>query len=196
MGEKSRIINRRSIRLEDFDYASENAYFVTICTHDMQCIFGDVIDGKMRLNEFGKMVEREWLETENRFPHVDLDEFVIMPNHVHGIIIVGATLAVARASQTRAGASPAPTHEMMQTVCKSKRPTLGQIVGAFKSLSARKWIKYIEQGNILDKCGKLWQRNFYDHIIRNENDLYHIRGYIFQNPLNWHLDENNPDNLL
>ncbi|PKK83033.1 MAG: hypothetical protein CVT49_10845 [candidate division Zixibacteria bacterium HGW-Zixibacteria-1] len=94
MADSLEIPYRRNIRLKDFDYATEGAYFVTIGTYEKQCLFGDVIDGEMRLNEAGVMMREEWLMTPRRYPNIVLDEFVIMPNHLHGIIIVGATLAV------------------------------------------------------------------------------------------------------
>lgn len=189
MADSPEIQYRRSIRLKDYNYATEGAYFVTIGTHEKQCLFGDMIDDTMRLNDAGVMVREEWLRTPHRFPNIDLDEFVIMPNHLHGIIIVGATLAVARSSQSRAGTSPAPTKDNTYINYDKVRPKLGEIVGSFKSLSARKWIEYIENNNILDKAVKLWQRSFYDHIIRDENELYQIRKYIIENPLKWQLDK-------
>jgi REP element-mobilizing transposase RayT len=125
-----------------------------------------------------------------------------MPNHIHGIIIVGATLAVAQ--NNRAGASPAPRHYSIQgiqsNVAQNNRagaspvPTIGQIIGTFKSLCVNKWLIYINE-NKIDAIGKFWQRNYYEHIIRNENELYAIREYIINNPFKWAEDIENPINL-
>ncbi len=175
------IHHRKSIRLRDYDYAQAGAYFVTICTKNKECMLGDVVDGMMRLSELGKIVEDELKNIPIRFPEGEIDKFVIMPNHIHGIIImhdVGATLAVARTD--RAGASPAPT--------------IGHIIGSYKSLCINKWLDHINK-NSLDITGKFWQRNYYEHIIRNEEDMNSIREYILNNPLKWLDDENNPVNL-
>jgi REP element-mobilizing transposase RayT len=124
------------------------------------------------------IVETQWLRIPRRFPHVSLDAYVIMPNHFHGIVIVGATLVVAPLESKRAGARPAPT--------------LGDIIGSFKSQCMRDWLRYVKRNNITGSA-KFWQRNYYEHIIRNENELNEIRKYIFENPLKWHLDPENPE---
>ncbi len=177
------IHHRRSIHLKEYDYSLPGVYFITICTKNKECLLGEIIDREMKLNDIGKLVQNYWVEIPNHFSNVMLDKFVVMPNHVHGIIIigdVGATLAVAPSpaitQNQRAGASPAPT-------------SLGQIVGAYKSLCVNHWLKYIKQ-NKIDGIGKFWQRNYYEHIIRNENELNRIRHYIINNPMNWESDEN------
>ena len=174
----SDIHHRRSIRLKGYDYSQAGIYYVTICTKDRECLFGNIINFNMELSTLGKIVEQEWHEILKRFPDVELDAFVVMPNHIHGIIIVGATLVVALNREdmvrsninNRAGTSPAPT--------------LGHIIGSFKSLCIYK------RKNSGLNAGKLWQRNYYEHIIRNETELNKIREYIITNPLNWESDEN------
>mgnify|MGYP001569030373 CR=1 FL=1 len=176
--------HRRSIRLKGYDYSQIGAYFVTICTQDRRLYFE-------RYSELRQIVSGRLNKIPDRFEGVLLDEFVVMPNHVHVIIIVGtalaaaqknvgATLAVAQsvARNHRAGASPAPT--------------VGNIIGAFKSLCVQDWLKYIKQNNI-NVVGRFWQRNYYEHIIRNEDRLNKIREYIITNPLKWSLDRENPD---
>lgn len=181
---------RRSIRLKGYDYGQSGMYFITICAHDKENIFGEIKGGEMVLNELGKIVKEERLKMDKRF-NIDLDEFCIMPNHIHGIIgiinekeNVGATLAVAQnfgANEHvhRAGARPAPT--------------LSDIVGAFKSLCVNKWLKHLKENNINDKRGGIWQRNYYEHIIRNEKSLDKIRQYIFYNAAGWYNDIENSE---
>jgi putative transposase len=166
---------RRSIRLKDYDYSQAGAYFITICTYNKECLFGKVVNGEMALNEYGKAVEREWLRTTEIRPNLELDEFIIMPNHMHGIVVivesnVGAT-----------GRSPLP-----------KGPTpksMGAIVAGFKS-SATKHINNLRS----TPYKPVWQRNYYEHVIRNESDLSEIQEYIVNNPLKWDLDRENLQN--
>ncbi len=164
--------HRHSIRLKDFDYAQEGAYFITICARDRKPYFEE--HPKLR-----DIVLKEWELLSERYRDIILDAFVIMPNHVHGIIIksVGATLAVA---QGRAGASPAPT--------------IGEIVGTFKSLCVNEWLKYIRE-NSLEVLGSFWQRNYYEHVIRDEDELNLVREYIISNPLQWKYDAYNSDSI-
>ena len=171
--------NRHSIRLKNYDYSSNGAYFVTICTHNREYLFGDVVDGKMETNSLGNLVVSTWELLPNRFP-VIIDTYQIMPNHFHGIIIiVGAGLVPAlelgAPVTNRAPTRGAPT---------SKQPTLGNIIGAFKSLTTNAWSN-----------GKFWQRNFYEHVIRNEQELYKIQEYIELNPAMWERDRNNMENI-
>jgi REP element-mobilizing transposase RayT len=168
------IHHRRSIRLKEYDYSRSGAYYVTVCARNRECLFGEIIDGQMILNETGKIADAEWRQLHNRFYGIDTSVFQIMPNHIHGIIVVGATLAVAqtRAGATRAGASPAPT--------------VGEIVGAYKSLVANGCRKlYDEKNEIL---GTLWQRNYYERIIRSDDEYRRIAEYIINNPANWEKD--------
>ena len=160
--------HRRSIRLKWYDYSQKGAYFVTVCTHDGRPYFEEY-------PELRQIVTQRLQEIPDRFSGITLDESVIMPNHVHIIIIVGATLAVA--PNNRAGARPAPT--------------IGDIIGTFKSLCIQDWLKHIKQNNI-DAVGKFWQHNYYEHIIRDEQELNKIREYIINNPLKWSLDRENP----
>ena len=187
---------RRSIRLKDYDYSAPGAYLITICSHQRKLLFGDVVDERMIPSDSGNVVSEAWNEAARRFPSVELDAFVVMPNHVHGIIfLVGAELAEPTANYPNdvgAGlalpgtiAPPSPP-----TGAASGAPTLGDVVRVFKSISA------IEVNRVLSRSGQpLWQRNYYDHVIRDEASLLRIREYIATNPLRWQLDRENPDRI-
>jgi len=152
-------------------------YFVTIVTHQRQCLFGAIVDGAMRLNEFGEIVCDEWLKTEIIRPRVQLDVFVIMPNHIHGIIIVNDVDGCCRGTLQRA-----PTIEQFGKPTSDSIPT---IIRLFKSATTKRINEYRNTPAV-----SVWQRNYYEHIIRNEIELNEIREYILYNPLNWETDEN------
>lgn len=183
--------HRHSIRLKEYDYSQAGAYFVTICTKDHECLFGEIIDGEMRLNEWGHLVSDVWVEIPNHFTNIELDAFVVMPNHVHGIILIvdGASVEAGLPRPYNKTMSGAKTHLSAETAPLRKR-TLGQIIAYFKYLSTRR---------INEICSNLgapiWQRNYYEHIIRNEKSLDKIREYIAGNPLRWADDEENPINI-
>jgi len=167
--------NRRSIRLRGYDYSKPGAYYVTICTENHDCLFGEIENGKMRLNESGEIIKNEWKNTRKIRPNVILDKYVIMPDHFHAIIIIEPELldyprindnnSMERADRIR---------------FRSPSKNLGAIIRGFKSATAK-------QINILRQTpgAPLWQRNYYEHILRNENDLNRIRTYIINNPSNW-----------
>jgi REP element-mobilizing transposase RayT len=160
--------HRRSIRLPGYDYSQPGAYFVTVCTHNRDLLLESAAAQEAVL--------ATWQELLTRFPTLALDEFVIMPNHVHGIVILGTGRSL------RGAASRAPTSRV--------RPTLGEVVLAFKSLSA------IKVNTILNRTGlRFWQRNYYEHVIRDEDELSRVRQYIRDNPLRWGEDPENPSNL-
>lgn len=186
--------HRRSIRLKGYDYRQTGAYFVTICTQNRACLFCKVVDGEMRLNEAGQMVLAEWNVLPERFPMVELDAFVVMPNHTHGIIvitndIVGAGLVPA---QNDAGLVPAPAPER---ATKRVPPTLGDVVGAFKSRTTVLYASGVKQLGWTPFPGRLWQRNYYERIICDEESLNRIRRYILQNPVRWTMDRENPQTI-
>jgi len=162
--------NRRSIRLQGYDYSQAGAYFVTVCAQGRECLFGDVVNGEMQPNDFGTIVADLWEWLASQYGHVELDEWVIMPNHVHGIIVISG--------DCRGGSRTAPTE---------KPKPLGRLIGAFKTAATK---RINEMRNT--PGGKLWQRNYYEHIIRNDDELDRIRGYIDNNPAKWALDRENP----
>src|SRR5258706_11147815 len=167
--------SRRSIRLKEFDYSQPGLYFVTIVTHQRKCLFGEIVDGKVRLTKAGTIVSEIWVGVQERFPNVSADLFVVMPNHVHGIITVGAQFIVT----DRAGEKGA----------MNRAPTLGQVIRTLKAASTHR----IRQSNGL---GIVWQRNYYEYVIRDEQSLQRIRQYICDNPLRWELDPENPNATL
>ncbi len=188
--------HRRTIRLRDYDYRQNGAYFVTICSWNKECLFGEIIDGKMHLNENGMIVEKEWLQTPIVRSYAELDEFVIMPNHFHGIIVlidnVVATRWVAQKRTARPFAQKRAIHRIAPTewIVGAPSGSIGAIIGQFKSIVT----KYINQIHNTPRV-PVWQRSFHDRIIRNENELNEIREYILNNPLKWELDNENPKNI-
>lgn len=161
---------RRSIRLPEYDYSKSGAYYITICSFNKELIFGSVVDGKMILSEIGNIVAKYLEEIPNHFENVFVDEYVVMPNHIHIIIsIVGIQ-----------------NFEPLQNKYQKIIPkSIGSIVRSYKA-SVTKWCKENDYKKFK------WQRNYFEHIIRNEEDHFRIREYIQNNPLQWELDEENP----
>ncbi len=197
--------HRRSIRLKDYDYAQAGAYFITICTQGRECLFGEIKDGKMELNPVGRMVQTVWEKLPEHYPGVDIDEFIVMPNHVHGNILLTEIVGAGPR------ACPAPRTEQSQNkdgrpLLKTGRPqgaaptlALGDVVYRFKSLTTTRYREGVQKNNWLPFPGRLWQRNYYEHIIRDEDSLNKIRDYVVHNPLRWEFDRENilgkPDGL-
>jgi REP element-mobilizing transposase RayT len=188
--------HRRSNRLRGYDYSRAGAYFVTSCTRTRECLFGEVRDGQMHLNDLGHIVAESWIWLADQYAHVDLDAYVVMPNHIHGIIVlsadgsgaVGTSDSPAGDSQGRGGSRTAPTPDAPGPTVAPKRKPLGRLIGAFKTVSAKRI------GQITDLAGAyVWHRDFYDHIIRNEKSLARIRQYIANNPARWAEDRLHPD---
>lgn len=173
---------RRSIRLKDYDYTQSGAYFVTICTHGRECLFGEIdANGNMILSQYGEMVQDEWFKTAIIRSYVDLDAFVVMPNHVHGIILITSDAPVGATRRV----APTPNDHHNPKGPKSK--SLGAIVGSFKSSVSRHINEWRETAG-----APVWQRDYYDVVIRNEAMLNTRRQYIETNPSRWAFDENNP----
>jgi putative transposase len=178
--------HRRSIRLRGYDYTQPGAYFVTICTQNRACLFGEVVCGKMQSNDAGRMVQTVWKEIPVYYAGVAIDAFVVMPNHIHGIIVlVGAApcgrprLEVPALGQARGPAS---------TIAIS----LPDVVHRFKTMTTKHYADGVKQRGWPPFPGQLWQRNYYEHIIRDEQSLNRIRQYIADNPAQWALDRENP----
>ena len=152
--------NRKPKRLRNYDYSQNGYYFVTICTHHKECIFSNIVGqglapAEIQLTEFGKIANAEIIDLENRYKFVKIDKYVIMPNHIHAIIII---------QNKTAGASPCPT--------------LSDVICSFKSITTRKC-------RAVNSAVKIWQTSFHDHIIRDEKDYLKIWNYIDTNPLKW-----------
>lgn len=168
--------HRRSIRLGTYDYSECALYFLTICSHKRRCVLGEIINGQAMLSSVGESVRELWLRIPHRFENVDLDQFVVMPNHVHGIVNIVSGI------ENNVGA----IHELPLHI-ERRRMLVPKIVGYFKMNSAKR-VNCLRSTPGLH----LWQRNYYERVIRNENELYRIREYIQNNPLNWELDRENP----
>jgi REP element-mobilizing transposase RayT len=212
------------VRLAGYDYSQTGAYFVTVCTQDRACLFGVVTEGgAMCWNDAGHMLVAQWEALADRFPAVEIDAFVVMPNHLHGIVwicdskpahrvnAVGATTrvaptvvghdgpvgaglvparstAVGNGGTAGAGLVPARPNQ-------DRRPTLGDVVGAFKSVTTVAYTRRVKASGWPGFRGRLWQRNYYEHIIRNDESLRRIRHYIQDNPARWAFDRENPQTV-
>jgi len=176
-----RIHRRKSIRLPRYDYSQAGAYFVTVVTLEHKCLFGEIVDGEMVLNAWGQIIQKWWDDLPVHFPNVETGAFVIMPNHVHGIIVINGR---------GAGTAPLPLdgeNRGGETPPLPKRPTLGQIIAYFKYKSTKE-INALAGAEVVTK---LWQRNYYEHIIRNDREMDAIWRYIEANPANWAKDKEN-----
>jgi putative transposase len=171
--------HRRSIRLKGYDYTQSGAYYITIVTYQRQHLFGEVVNDEMRLNELGQIAHDEWFKTAVLRPYVTLyaDEFVVMPNHVHGIVWI---------EHTDGGDIPAIVGAERRSVPTVAPKSLGAIVRAYKSA-----VTYAINSLQNQRGAALWQRNYYEHIIRDEKDLQAKRDYILGNPMNWEDDDEN-----
>ena len=168
---------RRSIRLKNYDYSQAGAYFVTIVARDRRCEFGEVVDGTLRLNYHGNVVAQCWELLPEHFQNVQTDAFVVMPNHFHGIVAVGARHAV-------------PLHSEREGFAKPVAASLPTIIRSFKSACSKRINELTPEHS-----GPLWQRNYFEHIIRNEGSLNRIRQYILDNPVRWEFDRDNPSSI-
>ncbi len=182
---------RRSIRLADYDYSQGGAYFVTVCTRDHRCLFGRIVVDTMELNDAGRAVEKCWHEIPVHFPQVEVDAFVVMPNHIHGILILRRNHDSVLPAANPVGAnhhspvsqgdhySPAPSRP------RGTSQTIGSIIRGFK-------IGVTQRMRRNTPIGDVWQRNYHEHIIRNEKSLNLIRQYITENPASWIRDRYGP----
>ena len=155
--------HRRSLRLQGYDYRQSGAYFLTICAHQRACLFGEIVRDVMHENKAGQAVREAWEWLPARFPDVELDAFAVIPNHLHGILFMG-----------------------------DDHGNLGRVVGAFKSLAVYRYNQGVASEGWPRYNGKLWQRNYYEHVIRNEESLNQIREYIMGNPGRWLDDPEHP----
>ena len=234
------IHHRKSIRLKGYDYAQAGLYFVTICTQNRECLFGDIIDGELKLNDAGKMIEKWYYELENKFPDIKCGTHIVMPNHFHCIIHnVGADLRVCpndnadlrvcpntnEQSSTILGEQSlknndreqslknndreqslendiiGQSHRIAPTILGEHNPILGEHIGSplhrvvqwFKTMTTNEYIRNVKNNNWQRFDGKLWQRNYWEHIIRNGKSHQNISEYIVNNPMKWNEDKLNPE---
>jgi putative transposase len=186
------IHHRKSIRLKGYDYSQAGMYFITICVHNRACLYGNIKNGEMLLNDAGQMVENEWLKLLHRFPNIQLHEYVVMPNHFHAIMeMVGSTLVVDPNDEMVAHNMGQHEKGQPQGIAPTKTKTVGDVVGAFQSIVTVEYIRGVKQLGWEQFNGKLWQRNYWEHIIRNEQSYQRISEYIINNPKNWDVDKLN-----
>jgi putative transposase len=154
---------RKRARLSTFNYSNGGYYFVTICAHERKCLFGEIIDGVMLPNSCGQMVTSVWMEIPQRFNQAILDSFIVMPNHIHGILVLETGLSLSR------------------------------VIQVFKSICTNEYIRGVQKQRWEKFDQSIWQKSFYDHVIRNDQDLLRIQEYIVNNPLQWAMDEEHPN---
>ncbi|HEY9639693.1 MAG TPA: transposase [Coleofasciculaceae cyanobacterium] len=175
---------KRSLRLKGYDYSSPGAYFITICAHQRQCLFGAVMNGEMQLSEYGQIASNEWLRSQDIRQEINFDAWVIMPNHIHAIVLIQTS----DLPQHPVGA-PLPSGAPLRHGIAYRRPrSLSSFVAGFKSTTT-------QQINIMRNAPgtPVWQRNYYEHIVRNEASLECLRQYIHNNSLSWQEDQLHPE---
>ena len=220
--------NRRSLRLKHYDYSRAGCYFVTICTQGREHLFGEIVEGKMMLNAAGEMVYASWHQIMDDFPNVSLHEFVIMPNHIHGIIeimdtvgvpLVGTQKLIRNDNKSKPVGVPLVgtlqcakqtmgNHEGLRTKGNHEglplrgndtpniisrapmkgAPTVGDVVGAFKSKTTNAYIKMVKNGTCPPFNKRIWQRNYHEHVVRDDVDYERVATYTINNPLTWEND--------
>ena len=200
--------NRRSIRLKHYDYSQAGYYFITICTQGRVHLFGEIVDGVMVLNDAGKMIHMLWYEITDDFPNVYLHEFVIMPNHIHGIIEIVDNENISKPVGVPL-VGTLPTHVNTQKLMDNHNVkgnhkglplrendtskikttfTVGDVIGAFKSKSTNQYIKMVNNGTCQPFNKRIWQRNYHEHVIRDDVDYERVATYTINNPLTWEDD--------
>ena len=208
------IHHRRSIRLKGYDYSRCGAYFVTLCAHKRAMMFGQIIDGTMELNGAGKMTDKWWQKIPEKF-NAQLDEYIIMPNHLHGIIVIVRAdpyIYPAKKFQHPVGADPCVCPDKTVNLKEKSEhipiegehiPIEGEHMGSplhsivqwFKTMTTNEYIINVKNNNWPPFDKKIWQRNYYERIIRNEKECRRIRQYIMDNPLKWEFDTENPKHI-
>ncbi|GMT46898.1 MAG: hypothetical protein IEMM0007_0464 [bacterium] len=201
----SKIHKRKSIQLKNYDYSQAGLYFITICSQNRECFFGNIENGEMSLNDAGHMVSNQRLDLPKRFEHIELCEYVVMPNHFHGIIHRRGEPCV-RPDNSCVRPDNSRQHQKMANTCTTEhkgehkvRPypipngtsdgSIGRIIQAFKSFTTNEYIRGVKQNNWRRFDKKLWQRNYYEHVIRDNESYRHISEYIQNNPLKWREDK-------
>ncbi len=190
MGKRQR--NRKSVRLKRYDYSRPGAYFITICTRKRKSNLGSVVNGEIALSEYGEIVANSWEWLPKQYPYVLLDEWVVMPNHIHGIIMIASGAvhpSVSDADGSHLGPRRNPTVPIKGEPSTRRKP-IGELIGAFKTVSTK------SLNEILRTPGaRFWHRNYYEHVIRDDEDLHSIRKYILHNPRKWEYDVENSNEI-
>lgn len=192
------IHKRQSIRLKGYDYSQSGLYFITICCYQRECLFGNIINSQIILNNFGQLIKEEWLKSAEIRNEIEFDDFVIMPNHFHGIVIINQEInrdfmkndVDFQDNNVGAnGRSPLQQIQSSRPKISMKPKSISSLIAGFKSATTKKI-------NIIRNTPQnpVWQRNYYDHIIRNDESLARIREYVQNNPLSWENDQLHPNN--
>ena len=186
-----RVHHRRSIRLPSYDYAQPGAYFLTICLEDRRCLFGRIALDEMALNDAGRMIGRWWLELPRKFRHVSLDAHVVMPNHFHGILVIADAGGLEGEDLGAHAGAPLPGGEASVLSAHAGAP-LPRVVQWFKTMTTNEYIRGVKDSAWSRFDGTLWQRGYYERVVRDEAELEKFREYVFSNPLRWADDHENP----
>jgi REP element-mobilizing transposase RayT len=192
------IHKRQSIRLKGYDYSQSGLYFITICCYQRECLFGNIINSQIILNDFGQLIKEEWLKSAEIRKEIELDDFVIMPNHFHGIVIINQEINSdfmkndVDFQDNNVGANGRSPRQQIQSSrpkISMKPKSISSLIAGFKSATTKKI-------NIIRNTPQnpVWQGNYYDHIIRNDESLARIREYVQNNPLSWENDQLHPNN--
>lgn len=179
----SSLPNRHSIRLPQFDYSQAGAYYITIVIQNRKPYLGSIDNGTMQLNSGGKLVEKWWYEIPRKFSRVEIDSYCIMPDHIHGIInLIDVPFQNIESKGTNLHTDP---------ITDNSGTPLPTIIQWFKTMTTNEYIRGVKQLGWPPFQNRFWQRNYFEHVIRDQNDLDRIRKYIFENPLKWDLDKEN-----
>ncbi|NJK69216.1 MAG: hypothetical protein HC789_09040 [Microcoleus sp. CSU_2_2] len=179
------IHHKKSIRLKGYDYAQPGAYYITICTYQRQCLFGEIVSGVMHFNLISETIQYCWHRLPQNFPFIKLDAFVIMPNHLHGIILITDDYTTNKNQLFKQPIVQPVSSSQISTLPKgTESGSLGALVQNFKSIVTRR------VNRLTRNYGTIWQDGYYEKIIRDERAYHNIRKYIMENPLKWHDDEN------
>jgi len=188
---KSAENRRRTIRLQGWDYSQEGVYFITVCSQNREYLFGEISHDSMQLNAPGTMVVEAWDSLPDRFPFMQLDARIIMPNHFHAIVVIPRGESCIHPSYTRPEQGEHKVRPYGERPQGTSEGSIGRIVQGFKSITTQKFIKGVRECGWQPFSGKLWQRNYYEHIVRDEEEWQGISDYIAANPINWAMDREN-----
>ena len=190
------IHHRRSIRMKGYDYSQAGLYFITICVQNRDCLFGEIVDDQMMLNDSGEMVKRWYYELENKYPDKRCHEMIIMPNHFHCIIenveiqnVVGNGEVVNNGDECERPNNDDQQPEKYGMHNKKYGVTIGDAINWFKTMTTNEYIRNVKTNDWPRFNQKLWQRNYWEHIIRDEKSYDTISEYIINNPQNWETDK-------
>ncbi len=190
--------HRRSLRLLGYDYSQTGAYFVTLCAQDRACLFGEIAAGQMLLNDVGRMISAHWEGLAVRFGDLGLDQSVVMPNHLPGVVLLGHGCRGEPCVRPACPVGNEGDHKDRPYGTGAAHPrgtlddTLGRVIQAFKSITTGQYVVGVKRHGWAPFEGRLWQRNHYEHVIRDDDELNRIRQYVLENPLRWADDSENP----